>query len=68
MERNDGRFALLLGQVKRTNRVAVEIARDIRQQQRHLLEGNRQLQEGQKEANRLLGEILKRLPPGSIGK
>jgi uncharacterized membrane protein YccC len=59
--RSDERFSLVLDQVKRTNRVAVEIARGIR---RELQE----LRDGQRQANRLLGEIVKRLPPGSNGK
>lgn len=58
IERTDDKFNVVLDQVKRTNRVAVEVARDIR----------RQLQEGQQQTNRLLDAILKRLPPGSNGK
>lgn len=50
--RSDERFAALLDQVKRTNRVAVEIARDIRSK----------LVEGQSQTHRLLNAILKRLP------
>ncbi len=65
MEKSDERFAVLLDQVKRTNRVAVEIARDIRRQQGQLLDGNHELQTGQKQTNQLLGEIIKRLPPSN---
>ena len=46
--RSDDRFSVLLDQVKRTNRVAVEIARDIRRQHHQLLDGNHELQVGQK--------------------
>ena len=58
IERTDEKFNVVLDQVKRTNRVAVEVARDIR----------RQLKEGQEQTNKLLDAILKRLPPGSNGK
>lgn len=54
MERSDERFAFLADQVKRTNRVAVEVARDIRG---HL-----------QQANRSLEAILKKLSAGSNGK
>ena len=67
--RSDDRFAALLDQVKRTNRVAVNIARDIRRELRLLLNGSHDLQagqkqmlEGQKQTNQLLGEVIKRLP------
>ena len=63
--RSDTRFAFLADQLKRTNRVAVEIARDLRRKTDHLLEGNHALQVGQKQTNQLLGEILKRLPPAN---
>ena len=70
--RSDERFATILDQVKRTNRVAVGVARDIREELRELRgqlrEGQQQthqLQEGQQETNQLLGEILKRLPPSN---
>ena len=53
--RSDERFGVLLDQVKRTNRVAVEVARDIR----------RQLRDGQQQTNQLLGEIIKKLPPSN---
>ena len=55
MERSDERFASLLDQVKRTNRVAVDIARDLRNK----------LVDGQNETHRLLNAILKRLPPAN---
>ncbi len=55
---SDARFSVLLDQVKRTDRVAVEVARGIR----------RELREGQDQTHRLLGDILKRLPPPSNGK
>ena len=72
MEKSDERFGVLLDQVKRTNRVAVGVARDLRAQQKQLLDG-------QEQTNRLLGAmqerlldalkaILKRLPPGPNGK
>ena len=61
MEKSDERFNVVVDQVKRTNRVAVEIARDLRQQQKLMLEK-------QDESNRLLHAILKRLPPGTNGK
>jgi len=51
MAKSDDRFASLLDQVKRTNRVAVDVARDIRSKQN--------------ETNRLLEAILKRLPPSN---
>ena len=60
MEKSDGRFAVLLDQVKRTNRVAVDVARDIRRQSNQILDG-------QGHTNKLLEAILKRLPP-STGK
>lgn len=56
--RSDEKFASLLDQVKRTNRVAVEIARDLRKQ---LARGHAQLLER-------LDAILERLPRGSNGK
>jgi hypothetical protein len=56
--RSDERFAVLLDQVKRTNRVAVDVARGIR----------KQLQEGQERILGKLDAILKRLPPGPNGK
>jgi septal ring factor EnvC (AmiA/AmiB activator) len=58
MEKSDERFAVLLDQVKRTNRVAVDIARDIRRQ-------TRRIEEGQGEIAKLLQDILKRLPPSN---
>jgi len=61
MEKSDERFNVVVDQVQRTNRVAVEIARDLRQQQKLMLEK-------QDESNRLLQAILKRLPPGPNGK
>lgn len=61
MEKSDERFALLLDQVKRTNRVAVDIARDIRIQQQRLLNG-------QQQTNQLLEAILKRLRLGTNGR
>jgi hypothetical protein len=80
--RSDERFATVIDQVKRINRVAVDIARDLRRQQRELLDGNhelwvgqkqmletqKQMLEGQQQSNRLLGEIVKKLPPGTNGK
>jgi hypothetical protein len=65
MEKSDERFALALDQVKRTNRVAVEVARSIR---RELREGHLRILEGQERTNRLLHSILKRLPPAPNGK
>ncbi len=62
---SDKRFAVLLDQVKRTHRVAVDVARGIR---RELRERHRLLKEGQDQTHRLLGDILKRLPPPSNGK
>lgn len=56
--RSDDRFGVLLDQVKRANRVAVEIARDLRRKTDQLLDG-------QGNTNKLLGEILKRLPPSN---
>jgi hypothetical protein len=56
MEKSDERFAFLADQIKRTNRVAVDIARDLRRKTGELLDG-------QENTNKLLGEILKRLPP-----
>ena len=61
MEKSDERFNVVVDQVKRTNRVAVEIARGLRQQQKLMLEK----QDG---SNRLLQAILKRLPPGPNGR
>lgn len=66
--RSDERFAAVLDQVKRTNRVAVEIARDIRKGQKNLAEGQREILDGLKLANRSLEAILKRMEPGSNGK
>ena len=56
--RSDERFGILLDQVKRTNRVAVEIARDIRRKTDQLLDG-------QGHTNKLLEAMLKRLPPSN---
>ena len=58
MEKSDERFATLLDQVKRTNRVAVDVARDIRRQSNQILDG-------QGHTNKLLEAILKRLPPSN---
>jgi len=55
MEKSDERFAAAQDQIKRTNRLAVDIARDLR----------KKLVEGQDETHRLLNEILKRLPPSN---
>jgi len=55
MEKSDERFNTLLDQVKRTNRVAVDIARAIQ----------RQLREGQDRTNQLLEDIRRRLPPAN---
>jgi vacuolar-type H+-ATPase subunit I/STV1 len=60
--RSDERFATILDQVKRTNRVAVDIARDIRGELRDI---RGQLRAGQQQTNQLLGEILNRLPPSN---
>lgn len=61
LEKSDERFDRVLDQVRRTNRVALEIARDIRK-------GQHQILEGQKQVIDKLDAILKKLPPAGNGK